>query len=72
VNWSGEDDWGMWMRMGNISALFKMNGSISGIRLTEVYAIPNDLRLSLTKERINESGYWNASVKPDKRCSRTS
>ncbi len=62
VNWSLEDDWGMWMQMGNITADFKMNGSVSGLRLQDVRSVPTDVRTGVAKERINESWYWNASM----------
>jgi hypothetical protein len=62
INYSGENDWGMWLQMGNISADFKMNGSVSGIRLTEIVSVPADSRMAVTKERINESFYWNSSA----------
>ena len=62
VNWSDEDDWAMWMQIGNISADFKMNGSVSGLRLIAVESVPTDVRIAVTKERINESWYWNSSI----------
>ena len=62
VNWSLENDWAMWMQMGNITADFKLNGSVSGLRLQEVVSVPTDVRTGVAKERINESWYWNASL----------
>lgn len=62
VNWSQYNDWGAWLRMGNVSSSFKLNGTVSGISLTNVEAVPTDLRFAINKERINESWYWNASV----------
>ncbi|MFP4117340.1 MAG: hypothetical protein ACLFTR_00290 [Candidatus Woesearchaeota archaeon] len=62
VNWSLEDDWGMWMQMGNITADFKMNGSVSGLRLQDVVSVPTDVRTGVSKERVNESWYWNSTI----------
>ena len=62
LNWSDQDDWADWLQIGNISATFKMNGSVSGLRLQEVESVPTDVRIAVTKERINESWYWNSSI----------
>ena len=62
LNWSDEDDWADWLQIGNISATFKMNGSVSGLRLQEVESVPTEVRIAVTKERINESWYWNTSM----------
>ncbi len=62
LNWSSQDDWADWLQIGNISATFKMNGSVSGLRLQKVESVPTELRIAVTKERINESWYWNSSM----------
>ena len=62
VNWAGEDDWAMWMNMGNLSAEFKIDGSLSGITIKNVTAVSTAAMAAVTKERINVSGFWNASI----------
>ena len=62
VNYSNTSDWAMWLQMGNITADFKLNGSVSGIRLTDIEALPSEVRTSVSKDRVNESWYWNASI----------
>lgn len=61
VNWSESDQWANWLNMGNVSASFAANGSLSGLNITNVEARPTDALLSTTKERINVSGYWNTT-----------
>lgn len=62
VNWSGSDQWANWMNMGNLSASFAANGSLAGFNITNVTARPTDAMVSTTKERINESGFWNTTA----------
>lgn len=60
VYYNDSSDWGMWMNMGNLSASFKFNGTMSGIRLTEVEAVAPYARVGVSKDRTNET-HWNAT-----------
>jgi hypothetical protein len=62
VNWSESDSWSSWMNMGNLSATFKINGSITGFEITNVTGVSTAARIAVSKERINESFYWNTSL----------
>ncbi len=62
INWSESDQWAGWMNMGNLSASFAANGSLSGIELSNLTVRPTDATMSTTKERVNVSGYWNTTA----------
>ncbi len=61
LNLSDSDDWSSWMNMGNISAYFKANGSLSGLNIKNVTGRPTAAMMSATKERTDEDGGWNAT-----------
>lgn len=61
-NWSETPNWATWMVMGNLSANFKLNGSITGLTLSNVTAISTAARLAVTKTRIDENNLWNSSI----------
>ena len=62
LDWAAEQDWAMWMNMGNLSAEFKISGSISGLRIQNVTVVSTAALVSVSKERVNESFYWNATL----------
>ncbi len=62
VNWSESSNWATWMNMGNLSASFKINGSLSGVTIKNITAISTAANIAVTKERINVSNYWNGSI----------
>ncbi len=61
LDWASEQDWAMWMNMGNLSAEFMILGSISGLQINNVTAVSTAALVSVSKERVNESFYWNAT-----------
>ncbi|MFP4111833.1 MAG: hypothetical protein ACLFUO_02450 [Candidatus Woesearchaeota archaeon] len=60
VRYNDSEDWASWMNMGNLSASFNFNGSITGLELINVTGIVPYSRVSVSKDRINES-HWNAT-----------
>ncbi len=62
LDWASEDDWAKWMNMGNVSATFKIKGSISGLFIKNATAVSTAALSAVTKERINVSGFWNATA----------
>jgi hypothetical protein len=60
IPWNDSADWATWMNMGNLSASFKFNGSMSNMTLSDVTGIVPDARVGVSKDRINES-HWNAT-----------
>jgi hypothetical protein len=61
IPWNDSADWATWMRMGNLSASFKFNGSMTGIRIINVTSVSPASRLSVRKDRWNET-HWNGTV----------
>jgi hypothetical protein len=60
VSWDDEE-WATWMSMGNLSASFKYNGSISGLRIQDVEATATAASFSVSKDRWNET-HWNSTL----------
>jgi hypothetical protein len=60
IFWNESADWATWMNMGNLSATFKFNGSMSGLELINVSAVAPYARVSVSKDRFNET-HWNAT-----------
>ncbi|MFP4111835.1 MAG: hypothetical protein ACLFPQ_05530 [Candidatus Woesearchaeota archaeon] len=61
VSWENYEDWGVWLRMGNISSTFGFNGSMSGLEIESVVGVSPALRYAISKDRVNET-HWNATV----------
>lgn len=61
VNWTETSDWATWMNMGNLSASFKFNGSMTGIGIENISAVSPAARFSVSKDRTNQT-HWNATV----------
>ena len=62
LNWSESSQWASWMNMGNLSASFIANGSLTGLNIRNVTAQPTDFKISASKERVNVDGFWNATA----------
>jgi hypothetical protein len=60
-DWSSTPDWATWLNMGNLSASFKFNGSMSGLFIKSISAKPSTFGMGVLKDRVNESD-WRASV----------
>ncbi|MFP4111834.1 MAG: hypothetical protein ACLFUO_02455 [Candidatus Woesearchaeota archaeon] len=61
TDWHNYEDWGEWMRMGNLSASFKLNASLAGLQIKDAKAKTTDFSIGLSKDRINES-HWNGTI----------
>lgn len=60
-DWEDAEDLATWMSMGNISASFKMNGSVTGLRIFDAEASALDASFTISKERYNET-HWNGTL----------
>ncbi len=59
--WNDTSDWATWLNMGNWSASFTFNGSMSGLNIYDIDAVVTESFVEVAKRRVNET-HWNASL----------